>query len=876
MTESLQQGEDDPSLKEDHGLPFPSAPYLASYHSHLESTGEHLSGRDDCDPLDSGFLNLSFWTSAEKDVFFHGLSVYSRLRPDLIAADIGTKNVVEVTTFIDLLEDTITQVTLTGSGDSDWNELPQMPRSAFPIAMEVSGEWCKWEERQAAAVTAHEPAMIIRATNKLREEATEAHRLEIWARKKLGRSERDRQGEKGRKKELDTWVEAQEHEWQIEDFSSCLDGPGLAALDTVLRDAEDDRIRHTTFIEDEDAPVVQQPSSVERLPTASGSPTSQTSAIPAVDRIDFDIEVIDPALRDMNTASQAGLSSSSGSGLPQAVPNAPFQPNTPPFAATPLLLDSSALSKRSEQTPLHDAPLDESESGVLPQNLSPVSRRRLYKRMYMRRKRAEKAGTMVNQTVTRLKPGRKAKTPAGSKAATDDNDKPRPERHAHSSGLTQPYKTRANVTAMGLDAERIRGMGFDMFRLSNVHKLMRTYNELHDADPSITSSISADVLTGLQAHLVQFVRAVTKKVFLSRSFERQAKARTKVWRISQRPIVRKRNVKHGLAMYAGKVLTKKRHFRHLRKNITLHRVQQPTASEAGNSDEEEEEVEVARLDLSIPKRLFPEEKPLTFERKSDKTKKRMPAPIRDLSTIRTARPPDINIPYEWEAEVHPARQGFLGSRREFYFPTPWGSPERARNDECIASDTDEEEFDAEMDEEDRVEADDAEVQAKYEQALWTLGPRTLGKRKREHEDDGEDNDVVEEGEAEEEGNEPEENVEEEVEADDVEDVEEEEEVEDEEVEVEEEDAQEDEDDGGLETKIPAEEKEDAMGADEDEEEEENQDAVMEEAEVPKEVPVKAKVAKAATVQGKPPPPKRGRRSSQRKKFKSKEYISDSD
>ena len=63
-----------------------------------------------------------------------------------------------------------------------------------------------------------------------------------------------------------------------------------------------------------------------------------------------------------------------------------------------------------------------------------------------------------------------------------------------------------------------------------------TYSDLHDVDPSVVSSISAEVLTSLQTHVVHFVRTVAKKAFLSRSFERQTKARTKVWRISQRPV----------------------------------------------------------------------------------------------------------------------------------------------------------------------------------------------------------------------------------------------------------------------------------------------------------------------------------------------------
>lgn len=91
--------------------------------------------------------------------------------------------------------------------------------------------------------------------------------------------------------------------------------------------------------------------------------------------------------------------------------------------------------------------------------------------MYMRRKRAEKAGTAIDQSLVRLKPGRKSKAMASE--PTDYENTPNIFRHPHKSGITQAYKYRATVNTMGFTADRIRDEGFDLFRLANFHKLMR-------------------------------------------------------------------------------------------------------------------------------------------------------------------------------------------------------------------------------------------------------------------------------------------------------------------------------------------------------------------------------------------------------------------
>ncbi|TCD60988.1 hypothetical protein EIP91_009178 [Steccherinum ochraceum] len=792
----------DEEQAEDPESTLPSAAYLSELLQHIKTTGGHLSGDSGFGLLNPSFLSLSYWTATEKDMFFRGLSVYSRLRPDLIAADIGTKNLMEVTHYIDTLEDAAAEETGLSLFGTDhprtqgtpWTTIPRAERDSFPIAMEMSRDWCDLEEKEAFLLAKSEPMATVRAKERSREELVEARRLEIRRKKGKGRTEdgvRDRAGEKAKRKDFDAWLEERKQEWEVEDFEASLDGDALAALDAVLRDAEEeqrlasfrsnssvlpsreastitDGPSHTLRLEEASSRLIPPAASVDSRPSVFETPATSTAVVSGSP--DIDMELIDPALRDPSY----GFHSSSTPREPdeaQVHPkpmNAPFHPNTPPFAAAPLPAESIPTTPRQHGTStLPEDPPSGGSSAVL-RDLSPASRRRLRKRMYMRRKRAEKTGGEVNETTTRLKPGRKNKAASSSKAAVDDNDTPVPQRHPHKSGLTNAYKARAAADAVGFGVDKIEEEGFELFRLSNLHKLMRTYNELHGADPEVVSSISASVLAALQGHVVDFVQEVAKRAVHSRLFERQTKARTKVWRISDRPIIRRRNVKHGLGMYVGKKLTKKRHFRHLKRSITLKKVYQPLPTAEGDEEDEEveeeepEEVEIARIDSLLLPKMPSTEHTLTFERKSDMTKKRMPLPVRHLSTPRTVAPPFILTPCEWEAEVPSSRQSTLEGRRDNYYPTPWGEHERPLGldaDTLMPEETDEEDFDVEMEEEDEVEVRDAALREAYETELWqkdrsiAVGEekeevriiRTRRKRKRTSQDE-DDEDAVEEDE----------------------------------------------------------------------------------------------------------------------------------
>jgi len=120
-------------------------PYLSLFHQHLNELSEHLSDTTHAGSHSITLINGVEWKSSEKDAFFHALSVYSRLRPDLIAASIETKNEVEVLEYISLLEETKQE-----------NVQEDMCRKNLPLAHEVSDAWIEWEEENAERLRVNE------------------------------------------------------------------------------------------------------------------------------------------------------------------------------------------------------------------------------------------------------------------------------------------------------------------------------------------------------------------------------------------------------------------------------------------------------------------------------------------------------------------------------------------------------------------------------------------------------------------------------------------------------------------------------------------------------------------------------------------------
>lgn len=120
-----------------------SLSYVAQFRLHQNFVQAHLKGAEQS-LLPAFFPPSSYWTAQEKDLFFHGLAVYSRFRPDLIAESIKTKTTFDVCLYLDILQ--------TASSRMIPSEVHGSFRSSLEPAMEVSNIWIQNEEQIAAAL----------------------------------------------------------------------------------------------------------------------------------------------------------------------------------------------------------------------------------------------------------------------------------------------------------------------------------------------------------------------------------------------------------------------------------------------------------------------------------------------------------------------------------------------------------------------------------------------------------------------------------------------------------------------------------------------------------------------------------------------------
>lgn len=117
--------------------------YVAQFRFHQKFVQAHLKGTliDEQPLLPAFFPPSSYWSSDEKDLFFHGLAMYSRFRPDLIAESIKTKTIFDVCLYLDILQTASSPIPSGIHGSF---------RSSLEPAMEVSGRWIQNEEQLAA------------------------------------------------------------------------------------------------------------------------------------------------------------------------------------------------------------------------------------------------------------------------------------------------------------------------------------------------------------------------------------------------------------------------------------------------------------------------------------------------------------------------------------------------------------------------------------------------------------------------------------------------------------------------------------------------------------------------------------------------------
>ena len=128
--------------------------YVAQFRAHQKFVQAHLKGtlNDDRPLLPAFFPPSSYWRSDEKDLFFHGLAMYSRFRPDLIAESIKTKTIFDVCLYLDILQRASSRVP---------SEIHGSFRSSLEPAMEVSSTYIENEEQLATELTQFDLCTLI-------------------------------------------------------------------------------------------------------------------------------------------------------------------------------------------------------------------------------------------------------------------------------------------------------------------------------------------------------------------------------------------------------------------------------------------------------------------------------------------------------------------------------------------------------------------------------------------------------------------------------------------------------------------------------------------------------------------------------------------
>ncbi|KAH7921647.1 hypothetical protein BV22DRAFT_1132114 [Leucogyrophana mollusca] len=577
-----EEDSDDDNIEQEYNI-YGEGGYLPSFHRHLAATQAHLAGSilpsvqlEDAatgKPLQRSSVwrsSTTTWSQSEQNLFFRGLAVHSRWRPDLISGVVRTKNVAEVCEYLSVLEESARALEEDG-GDAGGGVIHE-------AAIEMSDEWVEVEELMAAEVAGHEDEWARARIEDARGEAVKRKRKEMFSSKakkrKTEQSEEvvmsadERERLKARFKE---WKASERFQWDREDLLARLEAVHLQVLDTILREGLERRADE----EDDE----------EDASTSQGGGRKIDAMTPSLDRMNvISDNMIDPAL--------LALSGNAPSTTIELDTSDAVLPTT---STSYLSLASTTLVEPTRAPSLPVAPSEDAlnSGNVDVATMSPTSRRRYQKRLYMRRKRAQQNGEAVVTDITRMKPGRKDRRakektrdsgevvdtqshtppepasmpaslslpPVDAEEPEEGENKPAPRQKVR--GKTRFYKIKAEFETAGINAGWLREHSMDLLHPSALGKLMGVYRSIEDvSDDSTTSFASADLLQYLQACVVAFLTDVMHHVIVSREQEGKLKARSKVWRSALDQIA-PAAIEQAVKTVSGKSADRKAHFARL-------------------------------------------------------------------------------------------------------------------------------------------------------------------------------------------------------------------------------------------------------------------------------------------------------------------------
>jgi len=413
--------------------------YFNGLLDNINDAQDHLAGNDGT-PLSPSFLPPNaIWTPREKDAFFHALSVYSRFRPDLISHEIKTKSVPDVCNYLSVLQLAASQQETT---------VPDFQRRQnLPIAMEVSPEWIAMEEEAACEVIAREGYWQ-------RELVAERRSSELKSLRKHYKTEPQDVGPSQRRVQLKQEIANAKLRDRRQDFCTSLGSLELSAIGAILREATGSSCS----------------SQINQLP-AHYTPASQDSSGPAV---------VPGAPRTLPFPATKGTSNTSDANPAVQL----IGGISVPFRAVAEMPNPARRRSNSNGEP---SSLNRDSTALLAE-LSPTSRRRYQKRLYMRRKRASASGvTTIDDSLERLKPGRKK---AKSSPSPEDEIPPDLEllTPALRDEMSAPGADRSDIAQrrypcakrmaieelrdLDFDADGLRGFGLDIVNPEGIAKML--------------------------------------------------------------------------------------------------------------------------------------------------------------------------------------------------------------------------------------------------------------------------------------------------------------------------------------------------------------------------------------------------------------------
>ncbi|OJA20807.1 hypothetical protein AZE42_06514 [Rhizopogon vesiculosus] len=396
----------------------------------------------------------------------------------------------------------------------------------------------------------------------------------------------------------------------------------------------------------------------------------------------------------------------------------------------------------------HEQPdASDPDTGVDLKALSPMSRRRLTKRLYMRRKRAQLRGEDVGQvaevvSLERMKPGRKPgkkgkersvsvaevtegeKLPSGKKVSErrttttpelvesgfhpsdedgpDDANETTAKKTVNISGKTRHQKTRAEFENAGIDATYLRKHSMDLFHYGPLGKLVGIFKPLADCpeDDISASYISADLVQYLQALVIAFTTDVMHRATMWKEQANELKGQKKVWRGALHQI-NQAAIEHALKTIGMRTVSKQEYFSKFLDHYDLARDKQYPRRKSGSPVAADAEGEQSTAAGHSP----------NIESNQHET---------ELSSHRALYTPAFLTPAAFNIGI--VDTFFPGYDACF----PPKTNEDSREEPLLSDETDEEVLEDELQEDEMLDHADVEADKKFEEQLWAEVQRERG------------------------------------------------------------------------------------------------------------------------------------------------------